>query len=86
VSTVSAAAAWWIYPFVHSSDFITGIFGYSLTPIGLLFLVSLVAIALDVAAGFRRRLNLFLAIVAAIIVISPIALEIYSEVFPYSLS
>jgi hypothetical protein len=81
--SVVVAGAWWFYGLQESSDTIIHLFGYdAATPIALLLLMTLVAIAVDVAAGWRGGIGRAVGIVAGIILASPLGLMVFSAFFP----
>jgi len=76
--SVLVAAIWWLVDFKQSSDAFHAIFGYDWsTPLAILLILVLVGIALDVGAGWRGRANRAICIVAGVILLSPLALEVY---------
>jgi len=81
--SVVVAGAWWFYGLQESSDTIIHLFGYdAATPIALLLLMTLLATALDVAAGWRGGIGRVVGIVAGIVLASPVGLMVFSAFYP----
>ncbi len=76
--SIIVAATWWLVDFEQSSDAFHAIFGYDWgAPLAILVFLVVVGIALDVGAGWRGRANRAVSIVAGVILLSPLALEVY---------
>jgi hypothetical protein len=81
--SVLVSAAWWLYGFGQSLDVYDRIFGLSwINPLATLGIFALLGIAFDIVAGAYGGINRRLAVIAGLILFSPLVPPIYYAIWP----